>query len=64
MPTDAERPTVERLDSGYWHVRWCDEIWAQWPCGRACEPGDFFHDTSTVARIVEANRLTGEYRDD
>ena len=49
-------PTVLRLESGYWHVRWTDEVWAQWPCHRQPLPGDFFNATWTASgeRITEA----------
>jgi len=26
-------PSIKLLPSGYWHVRWHGEYWAQWPCG-------------------------------
>ena len=27
-------PTVKLLESGYWHVRWNDNQWLQWPSWR------------------------------
>lgn len=50
-------PTIKRLESGYWHVRWNAEIWAQWPDGRPLQDADFFHDTATPQRIHEADAL-------
>lgn len=50
-------PIVKRLESGYWHVRWSAEIWAQWPCGRLPTAADFFHDTGTPERLRIAERV-------
>lgn len=27
-------PRVTRLQSGYWHVRWSQNLWLQWPVGQ------------------------------
>lgn len=46
-----EAPTVQRLDSGYWYVRWSPEIWAQWPISREPQESDFFQSTATPERL-------------
>jgi hypothetical protein len=60
-PLGAEaqrRPSVKRLDSGYWYVRWSAEIWAQWPVGRFVHRDDFFH--PDYAATPERLRLCDE----
>ena len=48
-------PTIKRLSTGYYHVRWNDEIWAQWPVSFwAPREDEFFHNTGTAERIREA----------
>lgn len=53
------QPTIQRLDSGYWLVRWAREVWAQWPMGRAVRPEDFFHAawSCTADRMAQCDRL-------
>jgi hypothetical protein len=47
--------TINRLSTGYYHARWNNEIWAQWPISFwAPRESDFFHDTGTPERIREA----------
>mgnify|MGYP001570040167 CR=1 FL=1 len=43
------------LDSGYWHARWSDQAWAQWPKWRAIERKDFFQPdwSCTRERLTE-----------
>ena len=54
-------PKVVLLESGFWHVWWSAEIWAQWPAIRLATSEDFFHPdfTATPARIRKANEVTG-----
>jgi hypothetical protein len=35
-------PTLKRLASGYWHLRWNDVRWAQWPGDREPTREDCF----------------------
>lgn len=58
--TPDTQPVVKRLDSGYWHVRWSRQAWAQWPVGRSVTREDFFQPgwSYSEARAAEANRLT------
>jgi hypothetical protein len=53
-------PSVKRLDSGFWFVRWSNEIWAQWPVSRSVGSEDFFHPdvTGTEARMRQCDELT------
>ena len=36
----SPRPTIRRLDSGYWHVRFGRRCFVQWPQSRPPEPTD------------------------
>jgi len=48
-------PTIQLLPSGYYHVRWSREVWAQWPSAYwAPREVDFFGGTGTPERIREA----------
>ena len=52
---ERDMPTIKRLDSGYFHVCWSAEIWAQWPTQYwAPRDVDFFHECGTRERICEA----------
>jgi len=55
-----ERPTLKRLSSGYWHARWSDEIWAQWPAGSVITEEAFFHNTATPQRIAQCYEALAE----
>jgi len=35
-------PTIKLLPSGYWLVRWNQNLWVQWPTGREPQMGDGF----------------------
>lgn len=35
-------PVLSKTDSGYWHARWNDNQWLQWPVGRKAAPSDGF----------------------
>ncbi len=52
----AKPPIVERTSTGYWHVRWSEQVWAQWSVEFwAPRPLDFFvASTATPERISEA----------
>ena len=52
-------PSVQRLDSGYWHVRFDLNRFVQWPCGRLPREEDGFGWLSP-AEYREAARLTQE----
>ena len=49
-------PSVRLLDSGYWHVRWSDHRWMQWPRGREPTMRDGFG-WITQGDIEQALRL-------
>lgn len=51
-------PSVQRLDSGYWLVRWDRENWAQFR-GTYPRYEDFFHPewSYSEARVNEAARV-------
>lgn len=55
-----KQPIVTVLDSGYWHVRWSAEIWAQWPNTRPVQAEDFFAPswTATPERVRLCDQLT------
>jgi hypothetical protein len=54
-------PTLQRLDSGYWFVRWSHNIWAQWPCDRDVRKDDFSHELAySFERARQCDRLTGQ----
>lgn len=36
------KPTVKLLESGYWLVRWSQNLWLQWPKGRWPRESDGF----------------------
>jgi hypothetical protein len=59
MTDEGRKPTVQRLDSGYWLVKWNQNQWVQWPVGQEPILADSFgwvtHDD-----LAEAARLTGE----
>ena len=56
-------PTIRRLESGYWSVRWSEAIWAQWPTSFwAPRSEDFFvPGTGTAKRISEASACVGAF---
>ena len=56
-------PTIQRLKSNYWYVRWSSNIWAQWSTSFwAPRPEDFFvPGTGTADRIREASACVGAF---
>jgi hypothetical protein len=35
-------PIITRLSTGYWHVRWCADLWIQFPVDRQATLSDGF----------------------
>lgn len=55
-------PTIRVLSTGYWHVRWGRERFAQWPVGSVCRDEDVFHglpgDAEVAQRLAASPSLT------
>lgn len=45
------KPMVRRLSSGYWHIRWSRECWAQVPCGDTLRREHVFHPAWNWRRV-------------
>lgn len=56
-------PHVSKLSSGYWHVRWSDNLWLQWPIGRAPTAEDGFG-WITQSHVNQAIEQTAKENDD
>ena len=50
-------PEVKLLSSGFWLVRWNQELWLQWPKGRLATIGDGFG-WVTEEHVRQANLRT------
>ena len=58
-------PTIKRLQSNYWRVRWSYHRWLQWPVGREPELADGFgwiteDDLRVAMRLVEESQRLPE----
>lgn len=55
-------PVVKRLPSGYWHVRWNQNRWIQWPCDRAPTMADAFGwvTSEMLEQAVQAAKASSE----
>ncbi len=51
--------TIKLLESGYWHVRWNDNLWLQWPKWKRPTLADGFG-WITQAHVREAEALVEE----
>jgi len=54
-------PTVTLLSSGYWHVRWCADLWIQFPQDRSATLSDGFG-WITQEQVRIANKIIEEIR--
>lgn len=58
---DDGGPTVELLESGFWHVRWNANQWLQWPASRRPNLDDAFG-WVTREMLDHAENLVAEIR--
>lgn len=49
-------PVIQRLESGYWLVRWNPNQWIQWPCDRDATLRDSFGWVDEVM-LARANEM-------